>query len=313
MVLSVRFFKRLILVALALCIVIPTVTALALRVSLSKERAALDEASHQLELTQEQLKALLEGEDIGSVGGASPSDLDSAEAMEYQELFPELYSPSQLTARRVKAENTVYLTFEDSPSTNTRAILDALDQAEVKATFFVSAHQLGEEETAELLREIRDRGHTIGIGTYSNDYLQIYASVEAYLADFDAMYQLVEEATGVKAELFRFPGGSVNSYNSRIYQRLIAEMLRRGFVFYDWNATGGDTLKDADAESVVRTVKADMNGKSRGFVLLHDSGDKDFVVQALPQVISMLREQGYSFAPLSIEVLPIVFSYKSQT
>lgn len=321
MELSVRFFKRLFLGVLIAMILIPNIVAIFLGVSLNKTKAAAAEQQVQLQRTQEQLSALLASESIGSVyappvEGAQPGDpgvLGTAEALPYQNLFPELYSTASVSGERVKMENTIYLTFDDGPSVNTRAILDALDQAEVKATFFVTATELSEKDAATLLCEIRDRGHTIGIHSYCHEYLDIYQSVEAYLTDFNRMYQMIYEATGVKVEIFRFPGGSINSYNSGIYQSLIGEMLRRGFVFFDWNATGGDNLKGADADSILRTVKADTVGKSRNIILLHDTNEKKSVVDALPGVIDHLKQQGYQFQPLTPAVLPIVFSYNSQT
>lgn len=317
MVFSVRFFKRMILVVLALMIVIPIGVAVWLGFSRGEEHRRAEELADQLAKTQTQLNALLAEDNIGSshapqTPGDDPDDLFAAEAMPYQELFPGLYSEAEIPAQRVKADKTVYLTFDDGPSVNTKKILKALDEADVKATFFVTAGELKKENVCQLLREIRDGGHAIGIHSYSHEYLEIYKDIDSYLTDFNQMYELLYEATGLKAEIFRFPGGSINAYNSGMYQPLIGEMLRRGFVFYDWNATGGDTLKGATAASVVETVRADMNGKNRGIVLLHDSNEKGFVAEALPEVIATLKEMGYTFEVLTPEVLPIVFSYNSR-
>ena len=56
------------------------------------------------------------------------------------------------------------------------------------------------------------------------------------------MFCQIYEATGVKPQIFRFPGGSVSSYNVGIHQQLIAEMTRRGFVYFDWNVANGDAV-----------------------------------------------------------------------
>lgn len=317
MVFSIRFFKRMILVVLALLIIIPICTSVGLGLSRDRERKAAIEVSSQLEKTQQQLKALLEAESIGSIyippiQNNDIENINNTEAMTYQSLFPNLYSHAEMPTQRVKAANTVYLTFDDGPSVNTPAILKALEEAGVKATFFVTAAELGNQDAADLLRSIRDGGHTIGIHSYSHEYLEIYKSVESYLTDFNSMYEFIYEATGLEVEIFRFPGGSINSYNSGLYQPLIGEMLRRGFVFYDWNATVGDTLKGADATSVVQTVRADMTGKSRGIILLHDSNEKAFVADGLPDTIAALKDMGHQFEVLTPSVLPIVFSYNSQ-
>ena len=55
------------------------------------------------------------------------------------------------------------------------------------------------------------------------------------MEDFHQTYQAIYNACGVYPTIFRFPGGSVNSYSRGVYQQIIAELLRRGFVYYDWS------------------------------------------------------------------------------
>lgn len=76
-------------------------------------------------------------------------------------------------------EKTVYLTFDDGPSKNTRQILDLLDKYDIKATFFVCGTQ--DEELMPLYKEIIEKGHTLGMHSYSHDYDEIYASTESFL------------------------------------------------------------------------------------------------------------------------------------
>ena len=74
-------------------------------------------------------------------------------------------------------EKVVYLTLDDGPSPNTQAVLDILDKYQVKATFFVTN---GMPEYSYMIKEAYDRGHTIGLHTYSHDYAVVYASQDAY-------------------------------------------------------------------------------------------------------------------------------------
>ncbi|MEG2679703.1 MAG: polysaccharide deacetylase family protein, partial [Oscillospiraceae bacterium] len=148
-----------------------------------------------------------------------------------------------------------------------------------------------------------------GIHTYTHEYKNIYASVEAYLDDFNLMYQMVYEATGVKPELFRFPGGSINGYNGALYQPLIAEMTRRGFTYFDWNVSGADARVGATAESITKATLEGLANSYRSIVLLHDAADKDETVRALPAIISGIQQQGFSFAPLTAKTKPIAFGY----
>lgn len=301
MELSVRFFKRLILAVLALMIVVPVVLAVWFGSSAHALRAENLQLEDQLTKVQAQLTDRLVPEP--ETEGRLQEDLA------YQGLYPELYSDAAEPETWAPVDRAVYLTFDDGPSSNTRAILDTLDEQGVKAAFFVSGRSDG-PETRELLKEIADRGHTLGVLSSSNDYRTLYATVENYLEDFNGTYQMIYEATGVKPAVFRFPGGSVNSYNTRIYRQLIAEMLRRGFVFYDWNVTGVDTVRGATADSVVQAVLSDMTDKQRAIVELHDRSGNTCTVEALPTIIRELKARGYTLEPLTHEVFPIVFSYE---
>ena len=107
------------------------------------------------------------------------------------------------------AAHEVYLTFDDGPSIYTEEILDILDEYQVKATFFV----VGKESDAakEALRDIVARGHTLGMHSYSHKYSELYASEEAFEADFLKLQGYLEDVTGVKSKVYRFPGGSSNT------------------------------------------------------------------------------------------------------
>ncbi len=203
--------------------------------------------------------------------------------------------------------DTIYLTFDCAPSDNTLQILDILDQYGVKATFFVMGTT--DPEYLKVMKEIVDRGHTIGLRSYSASLQEVYHSVSDYLDDFKKIYDLVYETTGVKAEIFRFPRGSVNSYNAPFYQELIAEMLRRNFIFFDWNVNPSGS-KDDTAEDISNSVIDSMANLSRGIVYLRDMAGYENVIGALPGIIPTLQAQGFKFEPLTAQVLPVSFSYK---
>lgn len=89
-------------------------------------------------------------------------------------------------------EKVVYLTLDDGPSKNTQAVLDILDKYNAKATFFVTGAM---PEYKDMIKKAYDKGHTIGMHTYSHDYAKVYASVDAYFQDLDQIGQLVDQAT----------------------------------------------------------------------------------------------------------------------
>lgn len=222
----------------------------------------------------------------------------------YTALYPELYATSSQRETQ-SPEQTVYLTFDDGPSARTGEILDILRENDIKATFFVTGQT--SELAQEMMKRITAEGHTIAIHTYTHDYVEIYSSVEAYLADFNRIYNWVHEVTGVYPQIFRFPGGTVNSYNGSIYRELVSEMTRRGFVHYDWNAMCGDA--DGKTHTVAELTKNSlaMVGAKRAIILMHDSAVRQTTVACLPAVIDGYRKAGYTFAPLTPEVKAITF------
>lgn len=221
----------------------------------------------------------------------------------YQGVFPELYrEPVPL---KEQEEKTAYLTFDDGPSARTLEILDILKEHEIKATFFVVTKNCD----PAILQRIVEEGHAIGIHSHSHRYKEIYRSVGDFLADFQAAYEVIYEATAVEPAIFRFPGGSVNTYNRGIYQELIAEMLRRGFVYYDWNISTLDTVPGMTPEQIVRQVLSSINGQDTLFILAHDSLDKVNTVKALPEIINTIKARGYVFDKIENSVKPVVFAY----
>jgi len=295
---SVRFFKHLVL--LSICIII-----------LSFMTATIVLSAKNNELNRKIASYSDPGSTTGDrnfkrLGGSYAFAAENV-GLSYQKLYPNLYVQKS-TKVTENAAKTIYLTFDDGPSPNTMDLLDILDRYNVKATFFVIYHD--DEASQNAYREIVKRGHTIAVHTASHKYTEIYKSVEDYLADFDIVYKQIERVTGVKPELFRFPGGSINSYNVRIYQELIAEMLRRGFTYYDWNVSGGDTASNATRDSITENVVENAKKYDRSVVLLHDSSSETSTAAALEGIIIDLQNSGYAFAKLDGSVMPFTFAYE---
>lgn len=203
-----------------------------------------------------------------------------------------------------REEGTVYLTFDDGPSKNTYSMLYYLEKYNIKATFFVVPQRT--EECYAIMKQIVDQGHSIGVHSYTHEYETIYASVEAYLEDFYNAWQMIYEATGVKTEIFRFPGGSINDYNGQTRDAIIEEMTRRGFRFYDWNVDSNDA-GGATWTEMYNSVPADIAGNYRSVVLFHDSLPRENTVYVMEDIIKLLLNEGYKFDKINNDTQPVQF------
>lgn len=237
-----------------------------------------------------------------------PPDAQIEPSFSYQTLYSDMYVETVLEYESTN-DKVVYITFDDGPSQRTEEILKILEEKNIKATFFVVPDS--SVKCAERLRAIAEAGHTIGIHTSSHVYNTIYASVDNFLKDFYKAWDLVYKATGIKCDIFRFPGGSINSYNRSIYQQLIAEMTRRGFVYYDWNTSGDDSAGQKTSEGIYNMTVQTAGGQKKVVLLLHDNSTKVATVEALPKIIEYFSEKGYRFDALSQNVKPVVYGYKS--
>lgn len=256
----------------------------------------------------------------GAEGGAPQGDAPAVPAEDspeeetagpevpaYQALYPELYAREH-EWNSVMKKKVCYLTFDDGPSARTPEVLEILERYGVKATFFVVGKDT--EQSRQWLRDIAAAGHTIGVHSYTHTYRKIYATVEDYLDDFAKEYNLILETTGTAPQIFRFPGGSINAYNGHIYQEIVAEMTRRGFVYFDWNRSNGDAVKNSPAATTLAQNALDRLGaSSRVILLMHDSKGHANTVAALPAIIEGYQNAGYTLEALTPEVRPIVYAY----
>ncbi|MCD8355649.1 MAG: polysaccharide deacetylase [Clostridia bacterium] len=235
----------------------------------------------------------------------------------YAKEYPGMYADAVSEPNVLSDEKVCYLTFDDGPSsTNTPDILDTLKKAKVKATFFVVTSEI-DEETAPILQRIVDEGHTLCIHANEHEYSKIYASTEAYLEDFAQAYDKIYELTGYRVQGFRFPGGSNGLVNSSgCYDNIVAEMTRRGFEYYDWNAYDHDSEGvNYSVDEIVNYAVHEVSISSRNDVILlmHDTYGKEKTVEALPSISSQLKEAGNDMLPITNATRPVHFEVDDTT
>ncbi|SCZ78423.1 polysaccharide deacetylase family protein [Pseudobutyrivibrio xylanivorans] len=194
----------------------------------------------------------------------------------------------------------VYLTFDDGPSENTEAILDILDDYNVKATFFVVGKDI--DTYGDAYRRIVDDGHTIGMHSFSHNYSKLYQSEDSFVTDYNKIHDLILDTTGVDTKLYRFPGGSSNKVSNTSMSVFINYLNSVGATYYDWNIASGDATSQAfTADELVDNVMSDVVKYKTSVVLLHDASNKNATVEALPRLIESLNEAGAVILPITDE------------
>lgn len=271
------------------------------------EQANTDLAAVQEELAQAQKELTQAQETIDTLKEYSVAAPDGT-VPEYTRLYPDFYAP-EWEGEAVTGGKVCCLTFDDGPSANTDRVLEILDRYGVKATFFVVGSSATSAASQERMRKIVAAGHAIGMHSWSHDYKKVYASVDSFLEEFNSLYQWIYQVTGVYPSVYRFPGGSLNGYDRRVYQEIIAEMTRRGFAYYDWNASAQDaTVHPRPGVEIAADCLRGI-GRELVVVLCHDSAARGTTVDALPAVIQGYQDAGYTFSALHPGVEQVTFGY----
>lgn len=198
-------------------------------------------------------------------------------------------------------EKWVCLTFDDGPSKTTPEVLDALNSAGVRATFFVVATGYN-DKYLPLIAETAAAGHQIALHSASHEYSDIYRSSEAYWKDISLLRERISPyISAEKISYLRFPGGSTNTVSRRyggreLMKQLRAEVEEKGLHWVDWNVCAEDAVGGKpSASTIFRNIVRETGEQKKCIVLMHDSSTTHTTAEALPDIIKWYRDQGFAF------------------
>jgi len=198
---------------------------------------------------------------------AKPADVTIAPA---QEPAPSPVPP--------KCYNCVAITYDDGPVPgSTERLLDILKRKGVHATFFVVGRNAN--ANPQVLRRIRDEGHTIGNHSYSHPDLarQSDGAIAAQMDDTDAALQ---KQAGLDPHWMRPPYGSHDP-------RVASTAGARGMALAVWDVDTADWQHRNPATTCKRAVDGAREGS---IILMHDIHQP--TVDAAECVIDGLRAKG---------------------
>lgn len=181
----------------------------------------------------------------------------------------------------------VAVTFDAAWGTDkTIAILDALDEAHVKATFFVTG--MWANKNADMLREIAKRGHEIGSHGYTHKDLTTLPENEV-LDELKKTDDSIEKITGKRPVIFRAPYGAWNA-------KLVDIVGKYGSSFIQWDVDSLD-WKGLDTAAIENRIFAKV--QSGSIMLYHNDAAHTF--EALPDLLKKLKDKGYK--PVTVSEL----------
>jgi peptidoglycan/xylan/chitin deacetylase (PgdA/CDA1 family) len=204
-------------------------------------------------------------------------------------LAPQLEAFGDMLCRVPEAVGKVALTFDDGPDpATTPRVLEALDAAQQKATFFVLGWKVAAHP--ELAAEIAARGHQLALHGYHHERLYSFKPPRAVAEDLTRCQDVIERAAGVRPIFFRPPIGQASP-------RTFAGARRAGVALVGWSLRPRDGLRGTTSDQVVDRITARL--RAGDVVLLHDALELGSAVDAreppalaaLPRIFQVLRER----------------------
>jgi peptidoglycan/xylan/chitin deacetylase (PgdA/CDA1 family) len=196
------------------------------------------------------------------------------------------------------ARGEVALTFDDGPDPQvTPQVLDQLDAAGARATFFCVGEQL--RRHTGLAREIVRRGHHIENHTDTHPNLFAAMGWRRMAAQVAGGQQAVACVTGRAPRFFRAVAGLRNPWLDPI-------LAKQGLQLAAWTRRGYDT-RDGDANAVL--VRLTRGLAAGDILLLHDghaartASGQAVVLAVLPRLLADLHARGLRSVPLA-EAIP---------
>jgi len=176
--------------------------------------------------------------------------------------------------------NQIALTFDDGPDPErTPALLDALAELDVKATFFCVGDRV--DANPALCARIAREGHEVGNHTYSHRYLPL-APAKSVERELRATDRAIADATGVVPTIARPPYGGRSPWTVRAFARLAKRLVLWDVNSFDWKGHPPASV----AERVLERVKPG------SIVLFHDT-HAERTITALRLIVPALRARGY--------------------
>lgn len=162
-------------------------------------------------------------------------------------------------------------------------LLEILKKEDIKATFFVTGKWA--ERQPDLVKEIVKSGHDLGNHGHGHSHLKNLSN-EELAQEITGGEKVLQRISGQKPYLFAPAYGEVDERITRVAGQLEYEVIMWSLDTIDW--------QNPDVATIVRRVVPRIHNDA--IILMHPTKP---TVDALPQIIKQLKQEGYRMVPVS--------------
>ncbi|MGY8690999.1 MAG: polysaccharide deacetylase family protein, partial [Verrucomicrobiales bacterium] len=181
----------------------------------------------------------------------------------------------------------IALTFDDGPGPQTATLLDALNERQLKATFFVVGQEV--EKQADLVKRMVAEGHEVGSHSWNHHAGMNRMSPAPVDRDLGRSPQTILDIIGVEPVLFRPPGMPLSDAET---QRLYGEW---NYTTVQWSVDMKNWNREQDPKEMKASVLKETQDGS--IILAHDRYRPQ--INAVIDVVDALKAKGFQFLTVS--------------
>ena len=184
-----------------------------------------------------------------------------------------------------RGDNKIALTFDCAwGNSNTDLLLQLLKDADAKATFFVTGEFC--DKYPEDVKKLYDAGHEIANHSDTHPHVE-GININDLIADTNECTRKIQMITGEKPVLYRAPYGEYDDNVVTTIEGMGMKMIQWSVDSIDWQEPNADTI-----------IKRVTEGTESGSIILFHN-DLENTAQALPELLTALKQKGFTFSRVS--------------
>lgn len=184
-----------------------------------------------------------------------------------------------------RADNHIAVTFDCAwGNSNTDLLLSLLKDANATATFFVTGEFC--DKFPEDVRKMYQAGHEIGNHSDLHPHIE-GININDLIEDTRECSRKIKMITGEEPKIYRAPYGEYDDNTVSTIEGMGMKMIQWSVDSIDWQEPNADTI-------IERVVSKTESGS---ILLFHN--DLENTAQALPDVLTKLKQKGFTFVKVS--------------